>query len=68
VVRIVNETWENGFETTLERLNAGGQVQIRETYEYGAYDELVRKTVEDIQNQTKKVIEYEYTFREEQRP
>jgi hypothetical protein len=68
VVRIVNEIWENGLEVTLERLSAGGQVQIRETYEYGTYDELIRKTVENLQNQTKKVIEYEYTFREEQRP
>jgi hypothetical protein len=68
VVRVVNETWQNGLAVKLERINTGGQVQLRETYEYGAYDELLRKTVEDIQNQTKKVIEYEYTFREEQRP
>jgi hypothetical protein len=68
VVRVINETWQNGLEIKLERVDAGGRVQLRETYEYGAHDELVRKTVEDFRNQTKKVVEYEYTFREEQRP
>jgi hypothetical protein len=65
VLRVVTETWRNGRAVQLERANAGGRVLLRETYEYGAYNELVRKTIEDIQNQTKKSIEYEYTLREE---
>ncbi|MDR1428819.1 MAG: hypothetical protein LBI85_00890 [Spirochaetaceae bacterium] len=68
VVRIVNETWRNGLGITLERTNGGGRVLLRETYEYGAHDELVRKSVEDMQSGAKKLVEYEYAFREEQRP
>ncbi|MDR1212131.1 MAG: hypothetical protein LBK40_07865 [Spirochaetaceae bacterium] len=68
VVRIVNASWRNGLEATLERADAAGRVLLRETYEYGSYDELVRKTIEDIHSGMKKIIEYEYTFREEQRP
>jgi hypothetical protein len=68
VARVINETWQNGLALKIERVSAGGQVQFRETNEYGSYDELIRKTVEDLQNQTTKFIEFEYTFREERRP
>jgi YD repeat-containing protein len=67
VVRIVNYRWQGGLETKMERTTATGLVQQQQTNEYGSRGELIRKTIEDIQSQSKRIIEFEYTFRQEQR-
>ncbi len=67
LLRIETNYWENGRLAREERSTAGGQVQQRVSYEYGADNEILRKTVEDILGKSKQSIEYEYAFREEQR-
>jgi len=67
LVRIELSQWEGDRLIREERTSAGGQVQQRISYEYGAQGEMVRKTIEDILGKSKQIIEYEYSFREERR-
>jgi len=65
--RIEASVWENGRLIREERQSAGGQVQQRTDYSYGPEGEVTRKVYEDLQGKSKKIVEFEYTFREEQR-
>jgi hypothetical protein len=66
LTRIVNATWEDGLERINEQTTPDGKVQVRVHNEYGAEGELIRQTVENIQGQSSQILEYEYTFRQEQ--
>ncbi|HCM26926.1 MAG: hypothetical protein A2Z99_17910 [Treponema sp. GWB1_62_6] len=57
--------WVAGAIAAEERTNAGGTVQQRTSYEYGADGEILRKTIEDLTGKSKQSVEYEYDFREE---
>ncbi len=65
LLRMEFTRWVAGSIAAEERTNAGGTVQQRTSYEYGADGELLRKTVEDLVGKSKQSVEYEYDFREE---
>jgi YD repeat-containing protein len=65
LLRIENTAWKDGRLIKEERATAGGFVQQRISYEYGAEGELIRKTIEDSVGKSKQIVEYEYTFRED---
>ncbi|GAB1481921.1 hypothetical protein MASR2M78_07360 [Treponema sp.] len=66
-LRIESTTWKDAKIVLEERSTAGGFVQQRSTYEYGKDGELLKKTMEDLVGKNKRIFEYEYRFREEQR-
>ena len=57
--------WDKGLLKKEERSSVGGQVMQRTAYEYGPNQEIIRKTIEDLQGKSKQIIEYEYTNRTE---
>jgi len=59
----INTVWQGGLEIRSEMLAADGTVQMRVTNEYGDNGELIRKTIENFQGDSKQVMQYEYTFR-----
>jgi len=59
----INVVWQDGREIKNEMIAADGSVQMRVTNEYGSNGELVRKTIENFQGESKQVMQYEYTFR-----
>jgi hypothetical protein len=61
LVTTINAAWQNGLEVKNEQKGQDGTVQIRITNEYGPHGRLVRKTVEDFQGDSTRIMEYEYT-------
>jgi len=59
----INAIWQDGREISNEMLAADGSRQMRITNEYGEFGELVKKTIENYQGNSKQVMQYEYTFR-----
>jgi len=60
---VINAVWQEGREVKNEMLSADGSVQMRVINEYGTNGELVKKTIENFQGDSKQVMQYEYTFR-----
>ncbi|MDR2718241.1 MAG: hypothetical protein LBB89_09285 [Treponema sp.] len=60
---VINAVWQEGREVKNEMLSADGLVQMRVTNEYGDNGELVKKTIENFQGDSKQIMQYEYTFR-----
>jgi hypothetical protein len=67
VLRIETNTWNNGKLVLEERKSAGGAVQQRTAYEYGADGEVVKKTFEDVVGRSKLITTYEYAIKEERK-
>ena len=65
VIRIIESSWLDGLEVSSERKTGKGQLQRSEKFEYGSSGELLRIDIEDIQNKSNRIVEYEYTFRED---
>jgi len=63
VTSVISSVWQDGREIRNEMTSADGKVQLRVTNEYGDNGELVRKTIENFQGESKQVMQYEYTFR-----
>ena len=59
----IRATWQNGQEIRNEQAAADGTVQLLVTNEYGQDGELTRKTIDNIQGESKQIMQYEYTFR-----
>jgi hypothetical protein len=59
----INAVWQDGNEIRNEMLGADGSMQMRVTNEYGGNGELVKKTIENFQGNSKQIMQYEYTFR-----
>ena len=64
---IINAVWEEGHEIRNEMLSADGKVRMRVTNEYGDNGELVKKTIENFQGESKQIMQYEYTFQNSRR-
>jgi YD repeat-containing protein len=64
---IVNSVWQQGHETENQRQRADGMVQLRITNEYGSSGELLHKKIENIQDESTQMMEYEYAFKPEGR-
>jgi len=60
---VINAVWQEGREVKNEMLSADGAVQMRVINEYGTNGELVKKTIENFQGDSKQIMQYEYTFR-----
>jgi hypothetical protein len=60
---VINAVWQDGNEVRNEMVSADGKVQMRVTNEYGNNGELVKKTIENFQGESKQIMQYEYTFR-----
>jgi hypothetical protein len=60
---VINAAWKDGLEVTNEQAGADGTVQIRITSEYGPRHELVRKKLENIQDKSTRILQYEYAFK-----
>jgi len=63
VTSVITSVWRGGLETRNEMATPDGHVQMRVTNEYGTKDELTKKTIENIQGESKQFIQYEYVFR-----
>ena len=59
---VINAVWQDGREVKNEMLSADGSVQIRVTNEYGNDGELLKKTIENFQGDSKQIMQYEYKF------
>jgi len=59
---VINAIWQEGREVKNEMLSADGSVQMRVTNEYGTNGELVKKTIENFQGDSKQIMQYEYKF------
>jgi len=60
---VINAVWQGGREVKNEVLSASGAVQTRVTSEYGGNGELIKKTVENVQGDSKQFVQYEYMIR-----
>jgi hypothetical protein len=60
---VINAVWQEGFEVRNEMVSADGTIQMRVTNEYGDNGELIRKTIENFQGESKQTMQYEYVFR-----
>jgi hypothetical protein len=60
LVTTINAVWQNGREVKNEQKGEDGAIQIRITNEYGPHGRLARKTIEDIQGDSIRIMEYEY--------
>lgn len=67
LIRIESTYWDGDRVQREERTTAGGQVQQRIDYTYGSSGELTQKVIEDFVGKSKKIIQYEYVFRDEQK-
>ncbi|MDR1857990.1 MAG: hypothetical protein LBQ69_00810 [Treponema sp.] len=59
----IRGVWENGREVRNEMLGANGDILLLVTSEYGQDGEMTKRTVDNIQGQSKQFMEYEYTYR-----
>ncbi|GHV70379.1 hypothetical protein AGMMS49928_17920 [Spirochaetia bacterium] len=60
--RIIQAEWQNGKEVKNEQLSPNGQIQLRTVSEYGAQGELIKKTIENIEGDSKQILEFEYNY------
>ncbi|MCL2139282.1 MAG: hypothetical protein FWH41_07100 [Treponema sp.] len=60
---IINAVWQNGNEIRNEMKSPDGTVQYRITKEYGQDGEVMKEIVENLQGQSKQILQYEYEYR-----
>jgi hypothetical protein len=63
VSTVINAVWQNGLELKNEQAGADGALQLRVTNDYGAEGELLKRTVENLQGESTRILQYEYTFK-----
>jgi hypothetical protein len=63
VTRRISTVWQDGREMVITQTSGDGKLQIRTTNEYGSAGELVKRTIENIQGNSKQIMEFEYEFR-----
>jgi hypothetical protein len=61
VSRVIQAEWQDGKELRNTQLSPTGQIQRQEINEYGSQGELLRKTIDNVEGQSKQILEYEYT-------
>ena len=59
----IRAVWQDGREVRNEMTGADGSMQLRITNEYGQDGELLKKTIENFQGESKQVMQYDYIFR-----
>jgi YD repeat-containing protein len=67
ITTTINAVWENGHEVKNEQLGPDGKVQIRIAKEYGTDGELLKKSIENFQGESRQVVAYEYTLKPEKK-
>ncbi|MCX7655262.1 MAG: hypothetical protein N2Z76_01920 [Treponemataceae bacterium] len=67
VIRIERFTYADNQLVKEERTTAGGQILQIVNYDYGAYGEILKKTVDDRQARSQQTFEYEYVYRQDQK-
>ena len=60
---VINAIWQDGREMSNEMVASDGSRQMRIINEYGEVGELVKKTIENYQGNSKQIMQYEYTIR-----
>jgi YD repeat-containing protein len=63
VTSVLTITWQNGLEVKSELTGADNTPQQRETNEYNAGGDLIKKIIENLQGSSAQIIQYEYTGR-----
>jgi gas vesicle protein len=63
ITTVISAVWQDGMEVESEQTASNGEIQLRVTNEYGPDHELLRKKVENMQDQSTQILQYEYTFR-----
>ncbi|MDR2479712.1 MAG: hypothetical protein LBD48_10435 [Treponema sp.] len=58
---VLTAVWQNGLEAKHELIGADNTPQQRETNEYNPAGDLVKKTIENVQGKSTRIIQYEYT-------
>jgi len=56
-------TWDGEKEIKTEQFGPNGEPQVRITNEYGPDGELLKKTIEDLRDNTTQILAYEYIFK-----
>ena len=60
---VITYEWQDGYEIKNELKSADEKVQMRITSEYGNRGQLTKKTINNLQGESKQVVRYEYIFR-----
>ncbi|MDR2079801.1 MAG: hypothetical protein LBP74_08795 [Treponema sp.] len=63
ITRKISTVWQNGMEIETTQTTADGRPQLKNTNEYGAAGELLKKTIENYQGNSVQILEFEYEFR-----
>jgi hypothetical protein len=63
VTSVTSSVFQGGREVKTETASPDGGVQMRIINEYGRDGELTKKTIENIQGDSKQFLQYEYFFR-----
>ena len=65
VSRVIQAEWQDGRETRNTQLSPTGQIQLQVVNEYGPQGELLRSTIDNVEGQSKQILEYEYAFQQQ---
>jgi hypothetical protein len=65
VSRVIQAEWQDSRETRNTQLSPTGQIQLQVTNEYGPQGELARRTIDNVEGQSKQILEYEYAFQQQ---
>ena len=63
VSRSISKVWKNGLEIETTQTSGDGKLQLRITNSYGKEGELLKRTIDNIQGNSKQVLEFEYEYR-----
>ncbi|MDR2134110.1 MAG: hypothetical protein LBP27_03300 [Treponema sp.] len=63
VTTLIDAVWQDGHEIENEQKGPDGSIQLRVTNEYGAEGELLKKTVENVRDESIQIVRYEYAFK-----
>ncbi|MDR1239892.1 MAG: hypothetical protein LBK27_07245 [Treponema sp.] len=63
LITVISAVWRDGVEVENEQKGQDGAVQLRITSEYNRDGQMTRKTIEDFQGESTRIMEYEYTPR-----
>jgi hypothetical protein len=63
VTSVLTSVWQNGLEMKNELAGADNALRQREFNEYGPEGELLKKTIENIQGKSARIIRYEYAVK-----
>jgi hypothetical protein len=63
ITRNIETKWQNGLEMEITQTSADGKLQLKITNEYGSEGEVLKRTVENYQGNSKQIREFEYDYR-----